>query len=302
MSTHAVSSSASRVAPGASPRTAPGLVAGDVRLATRLTQAIAGEVLFGRADRGRYATDASIYQIEPIGVIVPKTIDDVTAALAIAREHGVPVLPRGAGTSQCGQTVNRALVIDCAKHLNRVLHVDPAAHTALVEPGLVLAHLNAALRPHGLFFSVDPSTHARCTLGGMAGNNSCGSKSIRYGLMADNVHAIDALLADGTRHRFGPIPDNLGAEVPANIADLVQRLRTLGAAEAEEIAARFPRQLRRVGGYNIDVLTPQARATGRENLARLLVGSEGTLAFSATIELKLHPIKPRKMLGICQFE
>ena len=206
-----------------------------------------------------------------------------------------------AGTSQCGQTVNRALVIDCAKHLNRVLHVDPAARTALVEPGLVLAHLNAALRPHGLFFPVDPSTHARCTLGGMAGNNSCGSKSIRYGLMADNVHAIDALLADGTRHRFGAMPDNLGAEVPAQLADLVQRLRTLGAAEAEEIAARFPRQLRRVGGYNIDVLTPAARAAGRENLARLLVGSEGTLAFSAAIELKLHPIKPRKVLGICQF-
>jgi FAD/FMN-containing dehydrogenase/Fe-S oxidoreductase len=277
------------------------LAPGDSRLATQLTDAIAGEVLFGRADRGRYATDASIYQIEPIGVVVPKTIDDVAAILAIAREHGVPVLPRGAGTSQCGQTVNRALVIDCAKHLNRVLMVDPVAHTALVEPGLVLGHLNASLRRHGLFFPVDPSTHARCTLGGMAGNNSCGSKSIRYGLMADNVHAIDAILADGTRHRFGMIPDNLGGEVPANIAELIQRLRTLGATEADEIAARFPHQLRRVGGYNIDVLTPAARAAGRENLARLLVGSEGTLAFSAAIELKLHRIKPRKVLGICQF-
>ena len=274
---------------------------GDSRLASQLAQAIAGEVLFDRADRGRYATDASIYQIEPIGVIVPKSVDDVAAALAIAREHDMPVLPRGAGTSQCGQTVNRALVIDCAKYLRRVLHVDPVARTALVEPGLVLGHLNAALRPHGLFFPVDPSTHARCTIGGMAGNNSCGSKSIRYGLMADNVHAIDALLADGSRHRFGLVPDNLGAEVPAHIAELIQRLRTLGAAEAEEIAARFPHQFRRVGGYNIDVLTPAARAAGRENLARLLVGSEGTLAFSAAIELKLHPIKPRKMLGICQF-
>src|SRR5271165_1187988 len=277
------------------------LAPGDSRLATQLSDAIAGEVLFGRADRGRYATDASIYQIEPIGVVVPKVIDDVTATLAIARDHGVPVLPRGGGTSQCGQTVNRALVIDCAKHLNRVLQVDPVARTALVEPGLVLAHLNAALRPHGLFFPVDPSTHARCTLGGMAGNNSCGSKSIRYGLMADNVHAIDAILVDGTRHRFATLADNLGAEIPAPIADLIQRLRTLGAAEAEEIAARFPRQLRRVGGYNIDVLTPASREAGRENLARLLVGSEGTLAFAAAIELKLHPIKPRKVLGICQF-
>ena len=135
----------------------------------------------------------------------------------------------------------------------------------------------------------------------MAGNNSCGSKSIRYGLMADNVRAIDAILADGTQHKFGLLPDNLGADIPPGIAELIQRLRALGAAEAEEIAARFPSQLRRVGGYNIDVLTPVARLAGQENLARLLVGSEGTLAFSAAIELALHPIKPRKLLGICQF-
>jgi FAD/FMN-containing dehydrogenase/Fe-S oxidoreductase len=165
----------------------------------------------------------------------------------------------------------------------------------------VLGHLNAALARDKLFFPVDPSTHARCTIGGMAGNNSCGSKSIRYGLMADNVTAIDAILADGSRHRFGSLPDNLGADIPADLAALVQRLRALGAAEADEIAARFPRQLRRVGGYNIDVLTPAARAAGRENLARLLVGSEGTLAFSAAIELTLQPIKPRKVLGLCQF-
>ena len=274
---------------------------GAVTLATALRREIRGDVLFDRASRGRYATDASIYQVEPIGVIVPETAEDVAAALAIAREHGVAVLPRGGGTSQCGQTVNRALVIDCSKHLRRVLHVDPSARTALVEPGLVLGHLNAALKPHGLFFPVDPSTHSRCTIGGMAGNNSCGSKSIRYGLMADNVRAIDAILADGTRHRFGPLPDNLGEDVPSNITELIQRLRVLGAAQASEIAARFPKQLRRVGGYNIDVLTPAARSAGRENLARLLVGSEGTLAFSTTLELELHPIKPRKMLGICQF-
>jgi len=274
---------------------------GDSAFADRLRRNIVGEVLFDRAHRGRYATDASIYQVEPLGVIVPKRIDDVAAALAIAKEHGVPVLPRGAGTSQCGQTVNRALVIDCSKHLRNILHIDPAAQTALVEPGLVLGQLNTALRPHKLFFPVDPSTHARCTIGGMAGNNSCGSKSIRYGLMADNVCAIDAILADGTRHRFGAVPDNIGAEIPANIAELIQRLRALGTAEAAEIAAKFPKQLRRVGGYNIDVLTPTARVVGRENLARLLVGSEGTLAFSAALELRLHQLKPRKVLGICQF-
>lgn len=274
---------------------------GDSAFADRLRRNIAGEVLFDRAHRGRYATDASIYQIEPLGVIVPKRIDDVAAALSIAKDHGIPVLPRGAGTSQCGQTVNRALVIDCSKHLRNILQIDPGTRTALVEPGVVLGQINTALRPHQLFFPVDPSTHARCTIGGMAGNNSCGSKSIRYGLMADNVRSIDAILADGTRHRFGAVPDNLGADIPSNIAELVQRLRTLGAAEAAEIAARFPKQLRRVGGYNIDVLTPAARADGRENLARLLVGSEGTLAFSAALELQLHPLKPRKVLGICQF-
>ena len=270
-------------------------------LAARLRRELRGEVLFSRADRGRYATDASIYQMQPVGVVVPRDIDDVAAAMAIAREAGIPVLPRGGGTSQCGQTVNRALVIDCTKYLRGIVAVDPAARTARVQPGIVLGHLNAALKPHGLFFPVDPSTHSRCTIGGMAANNSCGSKSIRYGLMADNVTAIDAILADGTRHEFGRLPDNLGADMPSAIASLVQTLRSIGATEAEEIAARFPRQLRRVGGYNLDVLTPAARASGRENLARLLVGSEGTLAFSAALELTLHPIKPRKVLGICQF-
>ena len=263
---------------------------GDSGLAARLRREIAGEVRFSAGDRGRYATDASIYQMEPVGVIVPRTVEDVVAAMAICREAGVPVLARGGGTSQCGQTVNRALVMDCSKYLNRVLSVE--GDRAWVEPGIVLATMNARIKASGRFFAVDPSTNARCTIGGMAGNNSCGSKSIRYGLMADNVTAIDAVLADGTRARFG---EGVGPE------GLVAQMLALGGREAEEIAARFPKQLRRVGGYNIDALTPGARAGGRGNLARLLVGSEGTLAFSAALELVLHPIKPRKVLGICQF-
>jgi FAD/FMN-containing dehydrogenase/Fe-S oxidoreductase len=270
-------------------------------LAARLRRETTGEVLFSRADRGRYATDASIYQIEPVGVLVPRTIEDVATAMGIARESDVPVLPRGGGTSQCGQTVNRALVIDCSKYLRNVLEIDPERRRALVEPGIVLGHLNAALKPHGLFFPVDPSTHARCTIGGMAANNSCGSKSIRYGLMADNVAAIDAILADGARFRFGPDWLRQGATKPQVIGELMARLQTLGQDLAPEIAARFPKVLRRVGGYNIDALTPAAAAEGRDNPARLLVGSEGTLAFSAAIELILHPIKPRKVVGICQF-
>ena len=260
---------------------------GDVTLAQRLRRDTSGEVLFSRADRGRYSTDASIYQIEPVGVLVPRTVGDVEAGLAIAREHGVPVLARGGGTSQCGQTVNRALVIDYSKYLRSILELDVAGRTVWIEPGMVLNHLNTALKQHGLFFPVDPSTHARATIGGMTGNNSCGSKSIRYGLMADNVLAVDAILADGTRCRFGD-------EAPVG---LIERLRAIGAVEAEEIAARFPKQLRRVGGYNIEVLVPASQ----QNLARLLVGSEGTLAVSAAIQLQLQPIKPRKVLGICQF-
>ncbi|WP_270933816.1 FAD-binding and (Fe-S)-binding domain-containing protein [Falsiroseomonas oryzae] len=280
----------------------------DTRLADRLRRETQGEVLFGAGDRGRYATDASIYQMEPVGVLVPHSAEDVATAMAICREEGVPVLPRGGGTSQCGQTVNRALVMDCTKHLRRVLSVE--GDTARVEPGITLGALNEALKPRGLFFPVDPSTWARCTIGGMAGNNSCGSKSIRYGLMADNVRAIDAILADGTRFAFGDLPDNLGPDVPPPVADLVAKLRAIGVREAEEIAAKFPQQLRRVGGYNLDALTPDARAVApagargdgsRASLARLLVGSEGTLAFSAALDLKLWPIKPRKVLGICQF-
>ncbi len=277
------------------------MMSANAGFALRLARNIKGEVLFDRASRGRYSTDASIYQMEPVGVIVPETIDDVIAAMSLARDEGVPVLARGGGTSQCGQTVNRALVIDCSKHLRRIVHVDAEARTALVEPGLVLGHLNNALRADKLFFPVDPSTHARCTIGGMAGNNSCGSKSIRYGLMADNVRAIEAILSDGSQHRFSEVSREPDGRIPATIVDLLQRLSTLGTTEADEIAARFPKQLRRVGGYNIDALTPAAHAAGRDNLARLLVGSEGTLAFSAAIELALQPIKPRKMLGICQF-
>ena len=272
---------------------------GDSRLAGRLRRETSGEVLFGAGDRGRYATDASIYQMEPVGVLVPRSAEDVAAAMAICREEGVAVLPRGGGTSQCGQTVNRALVVDCSKHLRNVIAVEGDAAT--VQPGITLGALNQALSAGGMFFPVDPSTWMRCTIGGMAGNNSCGSKSIRYGLMADNVRAIDAILADGTRFRFGGPGEDAGPDVPGPVADLVATLRRIGAREAGEIAARFPAQLRRVGGYNLDALTPAARAEGRSSLARLLVGSEGTLAFSAALDLKLWPIKPRKVLGICQF-
>src|SRR5213592_2882155 len=178
----------------------------DSALAARLRREIEGEVFFDPASRGRYSTDASIYQIDPVGVVVPKTEEDAKTALRIAVEEGVPVLARGAGSSQCGQTVGAALVIDNSKYLNRILSVDREGATALVEPGVVLDALNAQLRPHALWFPVDVSTSAQATIGGMAGNNSCGSRSIRYGNMVHNVLGIDALLADGSEFHFGAVP------------------------------------------------------------------------------------------------
>ncbi len=274
-------------------------------LEARLRREIRGEVRFDAFSRGRYSTDASIYQIEPVGVVVPYGREDAAAAIAIAREEGVPVLPRGAGTSQCGQTVARALVIDCSRHMDRVVSVDAEGRRARVEPGVVLDRLNRQLRPHKLFFPVDPSTASRATIGGMTANNSCGSRSIRYGNMVHNVRGVDALLADGTNAWFGEVAGNLAedsdrAAMPARYRDLVQRMRALHRREADEIARRFPQVLRRVGGYNIDAIDGDGSRDGH-NMARLLVGSEGTLAFFNEIELELQPIPAHRVLGICHF-
>ena len=270
---------------------------GDSALAARLSASLEGEVLFSPADRGRYSTDASIYQIEPIGVVVPKGEADVSAAVEIAREEGVTILPRGGGTSQCGQTVGAALVIDTSKHMTGILDLDPEHRRVTVQPGIVLDQLNRVLRPHGLFFPVDVSTSSRATIGGMAANNSCGARSIRYGNMVHNVRAIDALLADGTRARFGELTDNLEElERVPRYGALVEQMRALGARERDEIEARFPKLLRRVGGYNLDMMPPLG-----DNMARLLVGSEGTLAFFQQIELDLQPIPPHRVLGVVHF-
>jgi FAD/FMN-containing dehydrogenase/Fe-S oxidoreductase len=275
----------------------------DPAFARRLRGAVAGELLFDRAARGRYATDASIYQVDPIGVLVPRSDDDVAAALAVCRELRVPVLPRGAGSSQCGQTVGHALVIDHSKYLDRIVDFDEAARTVTVEPGIVLDALNAFLRPHGLWFPVDVSTSAQATLGGMAGNNSCGSRSIAYGNMVHNVRAIDARLADGTTARFGPEAGMAGA--PARVAALIEGLRAIGAREHDEIAAQVPKVLRRVGGYNVDVFNPQSERPytpdGSVNFAQLLVGSEGTLAWTRALTLDLAPLPRHRTLGVVSF-
>ena len=266
---------------------------GDSALAARLRKEVDGEVLFDAASRGRYSTDASIYQIEPIGVVVPRTEDAARVALAVAAEERVPILPRGAGTSQCGQTVGAALVIDDSKFLNGLVELDAEARIAIVQPGLVLDQLNAQLRKHGLWYPVDVSTSAQATLGGMAGNNSCGSRSIAYGNMVHNVLAIEALTATGERWKFGPLDDASG---PPGYVEFAAKLRRLYEREKDEIAARFPKVLRKVAGYNLDHLGPP-----HANAAHLLVGSEGTLAWFERLHLKLAPLPSARTLGVCHF-
>ena len=263
-------------------------------IAARLRNEIEGDVWFDAFSRGRYSTDASAYQIEPLGVVVPRTREDVISAIQIAADEEVAILPRGAGTSQCGQTVGRALVIDNSTYLNKMVGLDTTAKAVRVEPGIVLDQLNRELAAHGLMFPVDVSTAAQATIGGMTGNNSCGARSIRYGTMRDNVLCISGVLATGERHSFGGVTQN------GPHGTLEGALLEIGRSEAQEIQRRFPKVQRRVGGYNVDALIPPP--AGREvNLAHLLVGSEGTLAFSEEIELKLVDVPKHKVLGVCHF-
>ena len=258
-------------------------------LAERLRKQVEGDVRFDALTRALYATDASIYQITPLGVVLPRSPDDIEAAMSIAREEGVPVLPRGAGTSQCGQTIGRALVIDTSRHLDRVLALDREARTVQVEPGIVLDQLNRVLAPTGLFFPVDVATASRATLGGMAGNNSGGARSIRYGIMADNVTRIEAALADGSIVDFDRSPSG-------DARRLADQIRAIAAREADELGARVPKVLRHVAGYNLHRLL---RPGG--SMAELLVGSEGTLAFFRKLTLKLSRRPGRQVLGVCGF-
>ncbi|MFZ9440913.1 MAG: FAD-binding oxidoreductase, partial [Hylemonella sp.] len=270
------------------------------RLAARLHAETQGEVLFSPADRGRYATDASIYQVMPIGVFLPRSAADVRLALDICRDLGVPIVPRGGGTSQCGQTVGAGLVIDHSKHMRQVLDLNVAERRARVEPGLVLDHLNAQLKQHGLWYPVDVSTSAQATLGGMAGNNSCGSRSIAYGNMVHNVLGVQAWLPDGDLLDFGRFDAASG-----RVRAIGEFVRDLAAAQRSEIEARWPKVLRRVAGYNLDIFHSQSEkpytTDGAVNLAHLLVGSEGTLALTRSLDLALSELPRAKVLGVVNF-
>ena len=264
-------------------------------LSADLAANVAGEVRFDTASRAMWSADASNYRRVPIGVVTPRDAADAEAAVAVCREHGVPVLPRGAGTSIAGQAVNTAVVLDFAKHVNRILEIDPEARTALVEPGVVCDAVRDAAGPHGLTFGPDPSTHNRCTLGGMIGNNTCGSHSVAWGKTVDNVHDLDVLTYRGERLRVGP-----GGVLPIGTQSkgIPEALHDLAERHAEDIRAAFPELTRRVSGYNLDQLLPE----NGFDLAKALVGTEGTCAtvLGATVRLVESP--PARALAVLGFE
>jgi FAD/FMN-containing dehydrogenase/Fe-S oxidoreductase len=268
--------------------TVPDHAAADV-LRTDLERTVGGEVRFDRAHRAMWSADASNYRRVPIGVVSPRDDADVEAALAVCRAHDVPVLPVGARTSIAGQAVNTAVVLDFTRHLNRILEIDPDARTARVQPGVVLDHLRDAAAPHGLTFGPDPSTHNRCTLGGMIGNNACGSHSVAWGKTVDNVEALDVLTYRGERLHLGR---------GAHLGAIPDQLSALGDRIGDDVRAAFPDLTRRVSGYNLDQLLPE----NGFDLAKAMVGTEGTCALLREATVRLVESPPARALAVLGFE
>src|SRR5437762_14291109 len=269
-------------------------------LARALSRVIAGEVRFSAGDRALYATDGSNYRQVPIGVVIPKTVEDVIATMALCRDHGAPFLSRGGGTALAGQCCNTAIVVDHSKYLNHVLAIDPASRTAWVEPGTVLDDLRNAAEKFHLTFGPDPSTHDHNTLGGMIGNNSCGVHSVMAGRTADNVRELDILTYDGLRLRVGPTSEeDLRSIVAAGgrRGEIYRRLDELRHRYADLIRARYPQIPRRVSGYNLDELLPEKGF----NVARALVGSEGTCVTVLKAGHRLVHSPPKRVLVVIGF-
>jgi hypothetical protein len=267
-------------------------------LAAQLGQSVRGEVRFDDGSRALYSADASNYRQIPIGVVIPRTVEDVVETVRICRDMGAPILPRGGGTSMCGQSVNVAVVIDASKYLNRVLQVDPENRCAFVEPGVVCDALRDAAEEHALTFAPDPSTHSRCTIGGMIGNNSCGPHSVMAGKTEENIEALEILTYDGARFWVGPTSDS---ELESIIGEggrrgeIYAKLKALRDKYADEIRARFPDIRRRVSGYNLNQLLPE----NGFNVARALVGTEGTCALTLQAKTTLVYSPPvRVMLAL----
>lgn len=279
------------------------------RFSKRLAAETRCEVRFDPGSLGLYATDASLYQIMPVGVVLPRTLPDLDAAVRIAAEEGVPVIPRGGATSLSGQTIGEALILDCSKYLNRIGIVDRAAMTVKVQPGVVLDRLNAHLKPLGLMFGPDVSTSDRATIGGMIGNNSAGARSLKYGKTADHVVGLDVVLNDGAMAHFGPESPESAAARPGRAGAIARAVRETVARHERAIREHFPRILRRVSGYNLDEFIPglPVRPDGWPeepwafNLAKLVVGSEGTLAVAAEATLKVVPLPKAEGLVVLSF-
>ncbi len=263
-------------------------------LERELRRVIEGEVRFDRGTAAIYSTDASNYRQVPVGVVIPRHEEDVARAMHLARENSVPILARGGGTSLAGQTCNTALVLDFSKYMNAIQRIDRNLGLAVVQPGVVQSHLNTALAPYGLFFAPDPSTKDRCTIGGMIGNNSCGAHSAAHGKTSENLLALDVLLYDGTRLKLGPVTDaDFDATVSAGgrTAEIYQQLRGITTRYGELVRSRFPKIPRRVSGYNLDELLPE----NGFNLARALVGSEGTLGITLSATVRAVP-RPKQLV------
>ena len=286
-------------------------VAGQVdvqRLARELRAALSGEVHFDGASRAMHATDASVYQIIPVGVVTPRSRDDVMQVVRICRQHGVSITARGGGTSQAGQAVGAGVSLDFSRYMNRVLDLDTEAATVTVEPGIVLDELNVLLKPHGLQLPLDLSTSNRATIGGMIANNSAGTRSIIYGKTIDYVELLDVVFSDGSSASLGPLSEEaLGARLERQDLEgaAYRTVQRLGSELEDEILQRYPRIQRRVGGYNLDEFVPQvekAHSTRPFNLARILVGSEGTLGLTVAAKMRLAPLPPLRALCSVQFD
>ena len=267
------------------------------RLERALKDRIRGEIRFDAKSRLLYSTDASLYQLLPVGVVVPRDAEDVMSAVRLAAEHGVPVLPRGGGTALAGQTVGPALVLDFGKYMNRVLDVDPDRRRATVQPGVRLDRLNRAAAPHGLTFGPDPATIRQCCLGGMIGNNSCGARSLVHGKTGDHVHTLDCVMHDGAAAHFGPVGRDAVPGMAGREGELARRVLGILEPERERILSRYPKVPRRVSGYNFDAMLEAPEL----NLAHMIVGSEGTLATVVQAELGLVPIPPHRGLVLLSF-
>ncbi|HKS90211.1 MAG TPA: FAD-binding oxidoreductase, partial [Stellaceae bacterium] len=264
-------------------------------LQEELARRIAGEVRFDAGSRALYATDLSIYRQAPVGVVIPRSVADVEAAVALCREHGAAILGRGSGTSLSGQTCNVAVVLDFSKYMNRVLDLDPAARRARVEPGVINDQLREAARQHGLTFAPDPATHKYCTLGGNIGNNSCGAHTVMGGKTVDNVEELEVLTYDGLRLTVGATADEQYRAIlrgGGRRADIYRRLMALRDRYGDEIRRRYPDIPRRVSGYNLDDLLPEKGF----HIARALVGSESTCALTLAATVRLLPDPPARAL------